>query len=76
MDVLSPAPPRGTAAQVFGVALGLGLTSFDGSIAHIGYFQRADVRRRQWLGAEEFAGPMALAGLHGLQLAAVVAAAL
>jgi chromate transporter len=45
---------------VLRVTLGLGLTSFGGPIAHIGYFERAYVRRRGWLSAEEFA---ALVGL-------------
>ena len=38
------APPhRGTAGEVFGVALRLGLTSFGGPIAHLGYFERTYV---------------------------------
>ena len=38
----SPAvePGRGSAAEVFLVALRLGLTSFGGPIAHLGYFER------------------------------------
>ena len=31
-------PRQGSAAEVFAVALRLGLTSFGGPIAHLGYF--------------------------------------
>lgn len=62
-DVASPASPRGSATEVFRVALGLGLTSFGGPIAHLGYFERAYVRNRQWLTADEYAGFMALSQL-------------
>jgi chromate transporter len=57
----SPAcEPRGGVLEVFAVALGLGLTSFGGPIAHLGYFERVYVRRRRWLSAEDFAGLVAL----------------
>ena len=62
-DVASPASSRGSATEVFRVALGLGLTSFGGPIAHLGYFERAYVRNRQWLTADEYAGFMALSQL-------------
>ncbi|MFL5712760.1 MAG: chromate transporter, partial [Chloroflexota bacterium] len=39
----------GAVVEVFRVALGLGLTSFGGPIAHIGYFRREYVTRRGWL---------------------------
>lgn len=48
---------------MFAVALGLGLTSFGGPIAHIGYFERCYVARRKWLSGEEFAGLVALCQL-------------
>jgi chromate transporter len=56
------APPaaRGGALEVLAVALGLGLTSFGGPIAHIGYFERTYVRRRRWISAEDFTGLVAL----------------
>jgi chromate transporter len=57
------ARPRGSVLEVFRVALGLGLTSFGGPIAHLGYFERAYVRKRQWLTADEYAGFMALSQL-------------
>jgi chromate transporter len=53
-------PARGSAAEVFIVALGLGLTSFGGPIAHLGYFERAYVQRQRWLTADEYAGLVAL----------------
>ena len=43
------APPRGTAWEVFRVFLRLGLTSFGGPIAHLGYFRDEIVERRKWL---------------------------
>ena len=52
--------PRGPALEVFVVALGLGLTSFGGPIAHLGYFERAYVQRRRWLSADDYAGLVAL----------------
>ncbi len=46
-----PGPPgsRNGAVEVFRVALLLGLTSFGGPIAHLGYFQRQYVVRLRWL---------------------------
>ena len=54
------APGRGTASEVFLVALRLGLTSFGGPIAHLGYYERTYVRQRQWLSPDEYAGLVAL----------------
>lgn len=48
------------AAEVFRAALKLGLTSFGGPIAHIGYFERTYVRQRRWLTAEQYGGIVAL----------------
>jgi chromate transporter len=53
-------PQRGSVAEVFGVALRLGLTSFGGPIAHLGYYERTYVRQRQWLSPDEYAGLVAL----------------
>jgi chromate transporter len=50
----------GSAGEVFLVALRLGLTSFGGPIAHLGYFERTYVRERRWLTADEYAGLVAL----------------
>jgi chromate transporter len=55
-------PPEGrpSAAEVFGASLRLGLTSFGGPIAHIGYFRREYVERRGWLDEARFADLLAL----------------
>ncbi|WP_323743017.1 MULTISPECIES: chromate efflux transporter [unclassified Rathayibacter] len=50
----------GTVAEVFVVFLRLGLTSFGGPIAHLGYFREAFVVRRRWLGEEAYADLVAL----------------
>ena len=46
--------------EVLWVALRLGLTSFGGPIAHIGYFHQEYVVRRAWLTEERFAELVAL----------------
>ena len=51
---------RGSALEVLAVALRLGLTSFGGPIAHIGYFRREYVERRRWLDEAAFADLVAL----------------
>ena len=48
-------------AEVFGAFLRLGLTSFGGPVAHLGYFNAEFVRRRKWLDDETFAHIVALA---------------
>ena len=50
----------GTLFQVFWVALRLGLTSFGGPIAHIGYFRQEYVVKRFWLDELSFADVLAL----------------
>lgn len=51
----SPYPGRAASPfEVLAVFLKLGLTSFGGPIAHIGYFRREFVERRQWLDDETF----------------------
>ncbi len=42
------------------MALGLGLTSFGGPIAHLGYFERTYVARRRWLSPEDYASLVAI----------------
>ncbi|GAB4363493.1 MAG: chromate efflux transporter [Kiloniellaceae bacterium] len=49
-----------TAAGVFRVFLQLGLTSFGGPIAHLGYFREAFVARRRWLDEQAYADLVAL----------------
>ncbi len=53
-------PPRGHALEVLFAALRLGLTSFGGPIAHLGYFERAYVRQRGWLSPEHYGALVAL----------------
>jgi chromate transporter len=51
---------RGNAVEVFWVFLVLGLTSFGGPVAHLGYFRNAFVTRRQWLSEGAYADLVAL----------------
>jgi chromate transporter len=53
-------PGRTSALSVFLVFLRLGLTSFGGPIAHIGYFREEFVARRQWLSESSYADLVAL----------------
>ncbi len=54
-----PSSP-GSAREVFLVALKLGLSSFGGPVAHLGYFERVYVRERHWLDAGSYAALVAL----------------
>ena len=69
MDLDAIAGPGGAAAardtrtspaRLFLVALRLGLTSFGGPAAHLGYFRREYVERRRWLDEAGFADLLAL----------------
>ena len=60
MPVVALRQAQGHAAEVLRVALRLGLTSFGGPIAHLGYFERVYVRERGWLSAEQYAALVAL----------------
>jgi chromate transporter len=62
MDIAEDVPTaaHSPAPEIFWVALRLGLTSFGGPIAHLGYFQQEYVIRRRWLDAESFADLVAL----------------
>jgi chromate transporter len=51
---------QGTTREVFGVFLRLGLTSFGGPIAHLGYFHDELVVRRKWLEEKMYADLVAL----------------
>jgi chromate transporter len=59
-DVLSPTRRHGSALEVLWVATKLGLTSFGGPIAHLGYFHDEYVRRRKWLDEHSYADLVAL----------------
>lgn len=50
----------GRAGEVFRAFLKLGLTSFGGPIAHLGYFRDEIVVRRRWLSEVEYADLVAL----------------
>ncbi len=52
--------PGGGASEVLWAFLALGCTAFGGPIAHIGYFRRAFVEKRGWLGEAEYADLVAL----------------
>jgi chromate transporter len=54
------ASARTSPLRLFAVALRLGLTSFGGPAAHIGYFRREFVERRRWLDEANFADLLAL----------------
>lgn len=46
--------------EIFFVSLKLGLTSFGGPIAHLGYFHEEYIRRRKWLDEKSYAELVAL----------------
>src|SRR5712691_803033 len=57
----APAPAgKGNPLEVFLVFLRLGLTSFGGPIAHLGYFRQEFVARRRWLDEAAYADIVAL----------------
>jgi chromate transporter len=51
---------RGNAVEVFAAFLKLGLTSFGGPIAHLGYFRDEFVVRRRWIDESAYADLVAL----------------
>ena len=53
-------PPRSSAGEVFLAFLKLGLTSFGGPIAHLGYFRAEFVERRRWLDDRRYSDLVAL----------------
>lgn len=52
--------PRGSALDVFLAFLKLGLTSFGGPVAHLGYFRTEFVDRRGWLDDKSYSDLVAL----------------
>ena len=50
----------GTPLEVLKVSLRLGLTSFGGPIAHLGYFREEYVARRRWIDEAHYADLVAL----------------
>ncbi|HEY6644287.1 chromate efflux transporter [Povalibacter sp.] len=55
-----PDPTRGSVFEVCAAFLKLGLTSFGGPIAHLGYFHREIVVRRRWIDEAHYAQLIAL----------------
>jgi chromate transporter len=53
-------PPAGRVGEVFAAFLKLGLASFGGPIAHLGYFRNEFVERRRWLDEPAYADLVAL----------------
>jgi len=53
-------PPQGSFLEVLGVFTKLGLTSFGGPVAHLGYFRQEIVVRRKWLDEAAYADLIAL----------------
>ncbi len=51
---------RSSPLEVLRVFLKLGLTSFGGPVAHLGYFRNAFVVQRRWLDERAFADLLAL----------------
>lgn len=60
MNRSDKASNAGTPSEVFGAFLKLGLTSFGGPIAHLGYFRDELVTRRRWLSDTAYADLVAL----------------
>lgn len=54
------AAQKGTPGEVFAAFLKLGLTSFGGPIAHLGYFRDEFVTRRRWVSDQTYADLVAL----------------
>ncbi|MBS0519158.1 MAG: chromate efflux transporter [Proteobacteria bacterium] len=52
--------PQGTWAEVLAAFLRLGVTSFGGPVAHLGYFRQDVVERRRWLDERAYADLVAL----------------
>ncbi len=62
-ETSAPASLLARLAEVFLTALRLGVTSFGGPVAHIGYFRAEYVNRRKWLDDRTFADLLALSQL-------------
>src|SRR5690606_5070833 len=56
----APATPPGSAAEVFRAFLKLGVTSFGGPVAHLGYFREELVVRGKWVSEAQYAELVAL----------------
>src|ERR1051325_2022672 len=56
----APGRARGSFFEVLRASLRLGLTSFGGPIAHLGYFHEEYVKRRKWIDEQSYADLVAL----------------
>ncbi len=59
-DVAPASKPAGSLAEVLAVFLRLGLTSFGGPVAHLGFFREEIVARRGWVDEATYADLVAL----------------
>src|SRR6201981_742205 len=57
---VAAAPAHANYLEIFLIFLRLGLTSFGGPIAHLGYFRQEFVERRKWITEQVFADLVAL----------------
>ena len=60
VDALAPQKTGARVGEVFLTFLKLGLTSFGGPVAHLGYFRAEFVERRRWLDERAYADLVAL----------------
>lgn len=58
--MISQTDKQGTPLEVFWTFLKLGLLSFGGPIAHVGYFHRELVEKRAWLNSEQYSQLLAV----------------
>src|SRR5689334_14316516 len=58
--VTEAAPATGSPLEVLAAATRLGLTSFGGPVAHLGYFREEYINRRQWVDEATYADLVAL----------------
>ena len=59
-DQVVPTQSRVSLLEILWVATRLGLTSFGGPIAHLGYFHEEYVKRRKWIDEQSYADLVAL----------------
>jgi chromate transporter len=55
-----PGQSQGSFFEVLGISTRLGLTSFGGPIAHLGYFREEYVKRQKWIDEQSYADLVAL----------------